>query len=219
MRMRKLMVVATLAVMLLWLPRVAEAQTRQRNRGLDITLGLGAAGCTDYFCSGLDMSAQVRLQVLFRVVRYFAVGAHVGFQFLSPDRNADPWVDLGWSMLIGPEIRGILPVGRLEAWLGFTAGFMRIQIDEENDDNNDIDVRWANGIGLGLGFGAQYFVHRRVAIGLDFWLYKGIFNEICTFENDSNPTTERCGDLHDDERAAMGVVFTVGLNLTFFIPM
>jgi len=219
MKIRRLLAVLTLATTLFLLPRAAEAQTPRRNRGLDFTLGLGIAGCTDVYCSGFDMSAQVRLEVLFRVVRYFAVGAHVGFQFLSPDRNAPRWVDLGWSMLLGPEIRGILPVGPLEAWVGFTGGFMRAQVDQENDDTNAIDVAWANGFGIGFGFGAQYFVHRKFAIGLDFWLYKGFFREECTYENDGNPTTENCYHLNRDERAAIGVVFTVGLTATFFLSM
>ena len=219
MRIRKLMAALALVATLLLLPRVAEAQTPRRNRGLDITLGLGMSGCTDYFCSGFDMSAQTKIEVLFRVVRNFSVGAHMAFQVQNPDRNSDAWVDLGWSMLIGPEVRGILPVGKLEAWIGFTAGFMRMQIEQENDDIDDIDVIWTNGFGLGFGFGAQYFVHRKVAIGLDFWLYKGFFNEVCTYENDDDPRDERCGDWTDDERAAIGVVFTFGLNVTFYIPM
>jgi hypothetical protein len=219
MRFRKLTTAVMMAAMLFVLPRMAEAQAPQRNRGLDITLGLGMAGCTDLGCAGFDMSAHVRMQLLYRVVRYFAVGAHMGFQFLSPDRNSERWVDLGWSTVIGPEVRGILPVGPLEAWLGFTTGYMRIQVDQENDDQNHYDVEWANGFALGFGFGAQYFVHRRVAIGLDFWLYKGFFNEACVLENDLNGSVETCTELDDDGRAGIGVVFTFGLNVTFFIPM
>jgi len=219
MRIRKLMAALTLAVMVLLVPRVADAQTPRRNRGLDITLGVGGAGCTDLECSGFDMSAQTRLQVLFRVVRYFAVGAHVGFQFYSPNRTLANYYDLGWSMVIGPEVRGILPVGPLEAWLGFTAGYMRMQVDQENDDVNHVDVVWGNGFALGFGFGAQYFVHRRIALGLDFWLYKGFFSEMCSFENDTDPTEELCWDLTDDDRSGIGVTFTFGANITFFIPM
>jgi hypothetical protein len=217
MRMRKLMAVLTLAATLLLLPRAAEAQAPRRNRGLDITLGIGAAGCTDVYCDFLDMSAETRLQVLFRVVRYFAVGAHVGFQFLQPDRNAPARYDLGWAMFLGPEVRGILPVGRLEAWLGFTAGYMRVQIEQPNNANNEVDVEWASLFGLGFGFGAQYFVHRIIAIGLDFWLYKGFYGRHCTYQDET--TDEHCWDPDRYERAALGVVFTVGANITFFIPL
>ncbi len=218
MKNRKMMIALTLAATLFLLPKMAHAQSSQRNRGLDITLGLGMAGCTDIFCSAFDMSAHVRMQVLYRVMRHFAVGAHVGFQFLDPDRNAPARFDLGWSTLVGGEVRGILPVGPLEAWLGFTGGYMRMQIDQEND-NNEIDVMWANGFGLGIGFGAQYFVHRRVALGLDFWLYKGFFDEACTYENDGASRTEECVDLYRDDRAAIGAVFTFGATVTFFLPM
>jgi hypothetical protein len=215
---RKLVAALTLAGTLFLLPQVANAQSQKRNRGLDITLGLGMAGCTDWECAGFDMSAHTRVQVLFRVMRHFAVGGHVGLQFLAPNRNLANYYDLGWSMVIGPEVRGILPVGPLEAWVGFTGGYMRWQIEQEND-NDEIDVEWFNGFAIGFGFGAQYFVHRRVAIGLDFWVYKGFFGEMCTFENDSDPTDERCGSLDDDERSGIGATFTFGANVTFFIPM
>ncbi len=213
-----ILAVAALGTALLTSP-MAEAQTRRRNRGLDITLGLGAGGCTDLYCAGLDMSAQTKLEVLFRVVRYLSVGAHMGFQFGAPDRNLPGFYDLGWSMVVGPEVRGILPVGRLEAWLGVVSGFMRMQIEQENDDRNQIDVAWMNGFALGFGFGAQYFVHRRVAVGLDFWLYKGLFDKAHTYENDGNPTVETSRDMSRSERAAVGVVFTVGAVVTFFIPL
>lgn len=219
MRIRKLMAAFTLAATMLLLPQVAEAQTPRRNRGLDITLGLGMAGCTDWECAGFDMSAHTRLQVLYRVVRHFAVGAHLGFQFYEPNRRLASYYDLAWSMVIGPEVRGILPVGRLEAWLGFTMGYMRFQVEQENDSWSDVDVVWGNAFALGFGFGAQYFVHRRVALGLDFWVYKGFFNEMCSFENDSDTTVERCTDLNDDERSGIGVTFTFGVNITFYIPM
>ena len=201
------------------LPKAAEAGTPPRSRGLDLTLSLGVAGCTDYACSAMDSSAQVRLHVLYRIIRYFAVGAHVGFQFLDPDRNAPRWYDLGWSTLIGAEVRGILPVGPLEAWLGFTMGYMRMQVDGENNSAAEIDQAWSNGFGLGVGFGAQYFLHPKVALGLSFWLYKGFFDRQCTYENDGDPQTESCGSLDDDERATIGVVFTFGLDVTFFLPL
>lgn len=219
MNLRKWMAALTVAASLGMLWQVSEAEARGRDRGLEIALGVGGSGCTDLYCAGFDMSAQTRLQVLFRVVRYFSVGAHIAFQFQEPDRNAPRRYDLGWSMLIGPEIRGILPVGKLEAWLGFTMGYMRIQIDQENDDNNEIDVAWANGFGFGFGFGAQYFVHRLVALGLDFWVYKGFFDEACSYENDDNPTVESCVELDRYDDAGIGVVFTFGVNLTFFISM
>lgn len=213
---RKLLAALTLAATLLLLPQVADAQRGRRNRGLDITLGLGGAGCTDLECAGFDMSAHTRAQVLFRVIRYFAVGAHVGFQFYDPNRMRD--ADLGWSMLLGAEVRGILPVGRLEAWLGMAFGYMRWQVEQENDDNAWVDQEWRNAFGLGFGFGVNYFVHRRVALGLDFWIYKGFANELCDYENDGRDET-RCWEPNDDEHAAIGATFTFGANVTFYIPL
>lgn len=58
-----------------------------------------------------------------------------------------------------------------------------------------------------------------VALGLDFWLYKGFFDDWCTYENDSNPRIEACGNMNDDERATIGVVFTFGMTATFFLPL
>ncbi len=196
----------------------AAADASARRRGLDIGLGLGVAGCTDSYCSGLDPSAHLRMQVLYRVIPYFSVGAQLGFQFGDPDRNAARFLDLGWSLVTGPEVRGILPVGPLEAWVGLTFGFMRMQLDREND-GPEWDEAWTNGFGFGFGFGAQYFVHRAVALGLDFWLYKGLFDEYCEYENDGDPREETCWSLDDDERAERGVVFTFGLTATFFLPM
>ncbi len=216
---RKLMAALVLGATLLLLPQVAHAQSHKRNRGLDITLGLGMAGCTDWNCSGFDMSAHTRFQVLYRVMRNFAVGGHVGLQFFSPNRTLANYFDLGWSMVVGPEIRGILPVGRLEAWVGFTGGYMRWQVEQENGRDNEIDVAWANGFAIGFGFGAQYFVHRRIAIGMDFWVYKGFFGEMCTLENDLPRDEEYCVELDDDDRSGFGVTFTFGASVTFYIPM
>jgi hypothetical protein len=199
------------------LASTASARPAARQRGLDIGLGLGLAGCTDAQCSGLDPSAQFRLSVLYRVIPYFSVGAQLGFQFVDPDRNAPRYLDLGWSVVTGPEVRGILPVGPLEAWVGLTFGYMRLQLDSENERDTEIDQEWTNGFGLGFGFGAQYFVHRVVALGLDFWLYEGFFEEYCTYEDDGDPREEDCFTLNDHEKAEIGVVFTFGLTVTFFI--
>ncbi len=219
MRKTSFLALAVLAMLVLLPVRSAEAQNAPRSRGLDFTLGLGVAGCTDAYCAGFDPSAQVRLEILYRPLRYMAVGAHLGWQFVDPDRNQPSWVDWGWSMLLGPEIRGILPVGPLEAWMGLTLGFMRQQIDMENQSAADIDRAWSNGFGLGFGFGTQYFVHPKVALGLDFWLYKGFFDEACTYENDGDPREQLCGSLSRHEKAAIGVVFTFGAVVTFFLPL
>lgn len=218
MRIRPLVSALLAVAVLAGLPRYAAAQPAPRQRGLEFNLGLGMAGCTDAACAGLDPSAHVRLEVLYRFIPYLAAGAHVGFQFLDPDRNWNG-ADLGWSMMLGGEVRGILPVGPLEAWLGFSLGFMRMQVDQENNNANVIDVYWTNGFGIGVGFGTNYFLHPKVALGLDFWLYKGFFDEYCTYENDGNPRTEACGTLNDDELAAIGVVFTFGMNFTFFLSL
>lgn len=219
MRARLLASALLVATALAAMPRPATAQPAERRRGLELNLGLGVAGCTDWACAGFDPSAHTRLEVLFRIVPYFAAGLHMGFQFGNPDRTLERWVDRGWSMLLGGELRGILPVGKLEAWVGLALGFMRMQIDEDNNDPNEIDRWWTNGFGLGVGFGTNYFVHPKVALGLDFWLYKGFFDEGCTYQNDGNTRTETCGTFSDDERAQIGIVFTFGLSATFFLPL
>ena len=96
---------------------------------------------------------------------------------------------------------------------------MRYQVDSQNDQDNHPDKLWSNGLGLGFGFGAQYFLARWFALGLDFWLYKGFFSRRCDFENDGGAEVETCWDMDDDERAAVGVTFTFGLTATFFLGL
>lgn len=216
---RSLVTATLLATLVLALPNAAQAQSAARQRGMDFSLGLGVAGCTDSVCSNLDPSAHFRLQVLYRVIPYFAVGGHMAFQFYDPDRNAPDWLKGAWSTLVGGELRGILPVGPLEAYVGMALGFMRIQEDGERIIAADHYRSWSNGFGLGFGFGAQYFVHRSVALGLDFWLYKGFFREGCIVYLDASRRVEVCEHLDPDDRARIGVSFTFGMNVTFFLPL
>lgn len=219
MRLQQITITMALALLLLAIPRSGQARDAERHRGLDLSLSSGFTGCTDQFCATYDPAAYFRIGVIYRIVPYFAVGAHMGFQFFKPDDRARPWADFGWSTILGPEIRGILPVGPMEAWLGCTLSYTRLQFEMENDRQGEIDVEWGNSFAVGFGFGVRYFVHPSFAMGLDAWIYKGFFKKWCAKDDDSDSTVKSCWELSDAEQTAIGFIFTAGANLTVFLPL
>lgn len=180
-----------------------------RRMGILASLGFGVNGCTDDLCDNSDPLLYVRLQGLFRVFHYLAVGLHLSFHTFHPDETPSG-VDVSlWDVFIGPEFRGIYAWKKLDVWTGFALGYYRVMA-HTSSPAGDSDW-WSNAFGFAWGIGAQYFLIRSIALGLDFWLYKPVLTEACS---DSGGGSS-CSDVEDQD--GVGITWAVGFTATFWI--
>jgi hypothetical protein len=190
--------------------QAAPAPAPLREKGLAVSLGFGVDGCTEDFCKDVDPMVFLRLQALYRFMKYAAAGLHFAQTFQNPDEGGDE-IDALWFMMVGAEIRGIFPYKNIDGWMGLTLGFGRWQVDGSTQ-GQDFKA-WMNGFTLGWGFGADYYFTEHVAVGLNFYLYKPFFEEMC-----SDPAImggDECYDLSDDAKDEIGIWWTLGLAATY----
>jgi hypothetical protein len=188
---------------------------RAREKGLLASLGFGISGCNDNWCDDFDPLVYLRAHVLYRVLNYVAFGLQIGLPF--HDAN-DRYVDARYDVFMGPEVRGILPLGRFEVWSGLGMGWMRAQADGEGCLGGVCreGSSWSDGLGIAWGFGGLYYVTPRIGLGLDFWLYKPIFFEGCI---DIEGYDKDCGDIEEEDRDDVGITWMLGASAVFFLPM
>jgi hypothetical protein len=197
-------------------PPEAPPHMPARYTGLMGRLGFGVDGCTDDFCDNVDPMVFVRVQGLYRFMRYVAAGLHASFMFNDPDEPAGTDVDVFGVFVVGAEGRAIFPFRALDAWTGFTLGYARYQV---NGGAQGVDVTgYANGFALGWGFGADYYLTETIGLGLGFYLYKPFWDEVCQESNEPMLDTG-CQDLSDEAKDQIGIWWTLGVNLTFHLPM
>lgn len=184
---------------------------RLREKGLMLGAGFGVDGCTDHACDGLDAMVFFRIQALYRMFNFLAVGLHFGMPFYDPDSRS---VDHAYNVFLGPEVRGILPLGPLDLWSGIGLGWIRAEKGGEvcwgglcADGES-----WANGFGLAWGLGALFYLVPRVGIGLDFWLYKGFYDQEY-WEAGGNRG-------HSDvDQKNVGITWMLGVTGVYFLPL
>lgn len=182
-------------------------------RGLDLSLGFGVDGCTDKLCEDYSPMVYLRMQGMFRLLKHFAVGLHMAFLFSSPDIELKDGASLIlWDLFIGPEVRGHFPIKNLDLWGAMMLGYQRHQLDASYEGNSASS--WADGFGLGWGFGARYFLFRSFAIGGDFWIYKPIYSSWCS---SSTGKDTDCKDIDDQD--GVGINWSFGATATFFLPL
>lgn len=193
-------------------PSAGWGLSQDRAKGLMLGGGFGVTGCTDDWCDSLDPLVYFRLQGLVRMFNYLGVGVHLGFNFHDPDSR---YVDAVYDVFLGLEVRGFLPLGRLDLWTGLALGWTRRQGDGEvcNIGGCFQGSYWMDGFGFGWGVGALFYLTRSVALGLDFWLYKGAFNEECS---DGDVVGRNCGDAPDGD--LIGITWSVGVSAMWFLP-
>ncbi len=196
--------------------RAPQPTADQRDRGLLFVAALGMDGCTGRQCWNTYPTVYTRVHVMFRVLRYLAAGVHTAFNFLAPDFPVGTGRVEFWDMLVGPEVRGLLPVKQFDIWAGFAFGFARSNrfIDS---DGHEIEAV-ANGPGLAWGLGLDYYLLEgtwgKLAVGADVWFYKLFPLALCT-KVGRNP--QHCA--RDNIADQFGVTYAAGATLTWFYSL
>lgn len=191
---------------------VAAKKAFSRNKGFMLSLGFGGTGCTGDLCDTewQEPMVYVRMQALFRVARYVALGLHTSFNFFYPkDVPSEVTVTI-WEVMLAFEGRGIIPVGPVDIWFGIAFGYLGHTVKTEG--SGGWEEIWYHGMGFGFGAGVNYFFNRVISLGLAFWLTKPWFGKGCY--NASFVSEGDCGDVEDQD--GFGITWSLGLNLTFF---
>jgi hypothetical protein len=196
-------------------PKVAE-----RIKGLLIIGGFGVDGCTDNFCDpgggalSQDPLVYIRVQALYRFLKYIAAGLHIAFPFSYADNEPSGYDVTFWNVMLGAEVRGIFPWRKLDFWTGLVFGYWRWQGDGENGQSLS---SWFDTFALGWGFGADYYITPRIGLGLTFYLYKPFPDQMC--DDPAMPGADKCNDLTSDAKDDIGIWWSLGFAFTYFLPM
>jgi hypothetical protein len=188
----------------------------ERGRGLQFVAAVGMDGCTGQQCWNTYPLLYTRVHALFRVFKYLAAGAHLAFNFLAPDFPTGGARVEFWELLVGPEVRGVVPIRRFDLWVGFAFGYYR-SYRLVDSDGHEIESA-TNAFGLGWGLGLDYYLLEgkagRLAVGGDLWFYKPFPTRLCSTVG-GNPTS--CLDRGIADQ--FGVTYAAGATLTWFFPL
>jgi opacity protein-like surface antigen len=184
-----------------------------RDTGIMLRLGLGVTGCTDDACDHVDPGLNLRLEALYRLKKYVAVGLHFNFSLFDAENVVG---DQAGHLFLGVEGRGILPLKFVDLWTGLTMGWSRTMIwGSDTYLGQEVDYRyWSDGFALGWGLGADFYITRSWAVGLSFWLYKPWYDDGCGW--DSATEDSRCDELSEAQKDNIGIVWAFGANATYY---
>lgn len=204
--------------------RNADAR-RSRANGFVLKAALGVDGCTNRLCRDVYPLLSTRIGAYYRFLRYLAVGLHLGFLSSHPDDNLvidmplvrpyEPNVDRFWKLVVGLEARGIVPIKRFDLWASILIGYSmwgatgEVEDPFQPDRDTDWDG-WMHGVLLGWGFGLDFFFHKNMAVGAEFYFYKSWFLEYC---NDVLGYTT-CRDTSEFQRLDIGLWWSVAFVFT-----
>jgi hypothetical protein len=214
------------------LPRAYGATT-----GTSIEAAFGGNGITDddyvesYPWINADLDPLVGLSVAgyYRFIDWVSVGLVVHYAFLGTDFDN---VDHSASGFLGilAEVRGHLPVSRIDPWVGFGIGYAMTFSSAEGDvdipfiGSVDYDGRlMLHGVGIGLSAGMNIFVTERLALGPYFRLIFGAYPTACYQADVENDHTDECDDvegLYEDTLNAsephdMPHLWVVGIDVNY----
>jgi hypothetical protein len=193
-----------------------------RERGMLFNLGLGVNGCSDRLCHDVSPMIDLRLAAIFRFMRYYGVGLHMGFLFGYPDDTHRHYLsafgeasefDEFWLLVIAPEFRLFLPRGNWDLWAGILPGYARWISHGDFHPSGDGFDAYMNGFVMGWGVGADYFLHRMFALGAAAYFYHPFFDEVCAEVR----SYEQCGDIDRWDRHDIGMWWSIGLRFTVFL--
>jgi hypothetical protein len=188
-----------------------------RDWGIWTVAGLGVTGCFDRWCTYVDPMVSTRVAALFTFTRYLAAG--VRFAFLTTHDNPPAGVstDLLSNILAGAEVRGKYDYREFQLWAGLSFGYSRWVRNYEDRTGGylrKVDT-WMQGGYFGAGLGADFFIVEGLAVGLDFYLYKPFYEKSCEKAVGSTD----CHKLTEDEAAAIGGYWDVGVTVTYFFAL
>jgi hypothetical protein len=208
----RLAALAPLLACTLSLPAAAEKPFwKERERGLSLVGSTGLNGCTGDRCQNLGPLLHVRFHPAFRIVPFLSAGVHLGFDFKGPLWDHGGTRTELWDMLVGPEVRLLLPVRSLDIWAGLAFGYVhRKRLVVSEDYEHAVKV---HAIGLAWGVGVDYFiVPGRLALGGDVWFTKGWNREFCSKTGDNDEICSTVGAVDE----GTGLDIAAGASLTVF---
>lgn len=165
-------VLTTVVFSLLCTAESASAQARSAARPrlffANATLGLG--DCTGTLCSRGDDRADtgplpgLGIGVFFRPIPYFAAGFELHHQWMSAeDGHADRFNESARDLVANLALRGILPLGAVEPWIGVGLGYAWWGYAWEKDKKDEsVSV---DGIDLAFSLGVDVAVAPHWAVG------------------------------------------------------
>lgn len=191
--------------------------------------GFGGNGTTsddyadDYTPVDIDIRPLVGLFMAgyYRIIDYVSLGLLIHYGFLAADfNNADDDTSGFFSALF--EVRGHLPIGRFDPWIGFGFGYAMTFAHGWGDFFGvDYDLRGSlHGVGLGVSLGLNIFITRQFALGPFFRMIFGIYPTAC-FTNASDPDDpdrdcDTVEDMYlDNEPDDYPHLWIVGLSATY----
>ena len=195
-----------------------------REMGLMMGMGFGATGCTDRWCRDVKPMVGLNISGLFRFFPFAAAGLHMAFLFQHPKDKGGLDRLTSWSMIIGPEARGILPLDflqkslpKLDIWMSLVLGYERDGADGSGTVMGETITSkyWMHAFSLGWGFGADYFITDNIAAGLIFRLYKPWHTKVCS---KSTGYSKTCSDVESEQRDNVGIHWWIGGSFMYFLP-
>jgi hypothetical protein len=206
-------------------PHPASAQRRGREHGLFfVTATAGFGDCDDEFCDndGADTSPLPGFGGGFyiRPIPYFAAGVDLHLNFMDADHRDDRHDDeLARDWLANAAVRGIIPIGRVEPWMGASFGFAGWGYAwTDRDRNRDRDEtltgpNFAFGGGVDIRITDQFALGGMTRFAFPFW------TEYCTERDDPDRHDVDCRDFDDldpdEEDAATDMLWYVGMTGRF----
>ncbi|MCU0662601.1 MAG: hypothetical protein MUC50_09785 [Myxococcota bacterium] len=189
-----------------------DKKTKERKQGFMALVSVGLNGCTGSSCQNMAPMVHVRLHLLYRFQKYGAAGLHTAFLFNGPlFENKGARTEL-WDAFVGPEIRALLPLKEFDLWTGLALGYEhRRRLVVSDGFTHEIQ---GSAIGLAWGIGIdRYLLPSRLAMGADFWLYKGWFLRFCSTTGDNKTICSTQPNVDE----ASSIALAVGLTLTLFL--
>jgi hypothetical protein len=237
-RSRHIVVGAVLLAVVAFRPSPAWAELPRPfglTTGFMLEGGFGGNGITsdDYIdnssATDIDIGPLVGLFLsgAYRPIDWVSVGLLAHYGFLAADfEDVDDDVAGFFGLLV--EVRGRLPMSRVDPWVGFGFGYAMTFSHGWGDVNVPIlgDVEYdgkvvLHGVGLGIGVGVDIFITRQFALAPFFRMIFGVYPGGCAEYTLGDSHDEVCDDLedlyNDNEPDDLPHLWIVGLAATYVV--
>lgn len=179
--------------------------------GTSIEAAFGGNGLTDddyvedYPWINADVDPLVGLSVAgyYRFIDWVSVGLVVHYAFLHADFEDVDHSAAGFLGILA-EVRGHLPVSRIDPWVGFGIGYAMTFSSAKGDVDipflGDVEYNgrlMLHGVGIGLSAGMNIFITERFALGPYFRLIFGAYPTGCYQAEVGDDETDECDDVED----------------------
>lgn len=174
----------------------------------------------------VDPIVGLTLHGSYRFIDYVSAGVTFHYGFLKADGRGTSNEYAGFLAILA-ELRGHLPMGRFDPWVGLGIGYAMVHGRAEEIDFTD--ESWArlswHGAGIGIGSGLNIAITERFSLGAFFRLIFGVWTTVCGEGEGFYWDEDRdCDDIEDaylvddrDDLPDMPHLWSVGINATYII--